>query len=294
METINRSETAEAAQARYIEYLRSDEADSVTILCDDPEADECEKQTAVECCGFWTGFVDKRFYGESVLQALARATIARQQLNGIYPDIDVEAATHADDAHRQQSYDDRLKIKTTAILSSGNIWDFADPENSKCELVDLALGISREGRYCNQTTPFYVVAEHSVHVSRMAEKRYPDRPQLWWDGLFHDSLEGILRDIARPQKCLLGDYKAMETRHERCVLPRFGVTYPLPPEIKELDMEAQLCEKAQIEPHRSFWDGAGLAPRPFAVRGLDSAAAFNWFMARVDELKDRGLPLVNF
>ncbi len=79
-EPVNLCETPEVAAMRYIEQLRADEGDSVTILCDDPEADSRDKRLAVECCGAWTDWRELRFYGESVLQCLAKAITARTTL----------------------------------------------------------------------------------------------------------------------------------------------------------------------------------------------------------------------
>lgn len=73
----NGCEMPEVAAMRYIEKLRVDEGDSVTILCDDPEAATTDKRLAVECNGGWTDWRNVRFYGESVLQCLAKAICAR-------------------------------------------------------------------------------------------------------------------------------------------------------------------------------------------------------------------------
>ncbi len=73
-------EMPEVVMARYIEILRSDEGDSVTICCDDPEANEREKQVAIDCCAWWTDWNERRFYGESVLQCLAKAVQVRALL----------------------------------------------------------------------------------------------------------------------------------------------------------------------------------------------------------------------
>lgn len=68
----NTCEAPEAAAMRYIETLRSNYG-SVTILPDNDDADYKSEQTAIDCCGEWTNWQDQRFYGESVLQCLAKA-----------------------------------------------------------------------------------------------------------------------------------------------------------------------------------------------------------------------------
>lgn len=76
---INQKEHPAAAAMRMIEELRADEGNSVTILCNNPEADTRMEQCAIECSGHWTGFNDLRFYGESVAQALAHAMLAKAE-----------------------------------------------------------------------------------------------------------------------------------------------------------------------------------------------------------------------
>ncbi len=61
-----------------IDALRAEEGDSVTILCDNPDAGSAN---AVECNGYWTNWKDRRFEGKSVLEALSAAYIEYVQYN---------------------------------------------------------------------------------------------------------------------------------------------------------------------------------------------------------------------
>lgn len=62
-----------------IEQCRAVEGDSVTILCDNPEADSIETQSAVEVCGGYTGHELQRFYGKTWAEAIAKAArVARR------------------------------------------------------------------------------------------------------------------------------------------------------------------------------------------------------------------------
>jgi len=62
-----------------IEQCRSVEADSITILCDNPEADSIETQSAVEANGDYTGYEDQRFYGRTWQEALRKAAACSQR-----------------------------------------------------------------------------------------------------------------------------------------------------------------------------------------------------------------------
>ena len=70
----NTCEMPEVAAMRYIEQLRSNYG-TVTILPDNEEAETRDMQMEVDCCGEWTNWSDQRFYGETVIQCLARAVV---------------------------------------------------------------------------------------------------------------------------------------------------------------------------------------------------------------------------
>lgn len=56
--------------------LRRDEGDSITLLCDNPDFNG-QPNNAVECCGEWTDWKDRRFTGDSLLLAVRAAYLAR-------------------------------------------------------------------------------------------------------------------------------------------------------------------------------------------------------------------------
>ena len=57
-EPVNLAEHPDHAAIRYLEELRLGEGDSVTILCDDPEAESTAKRMAIVCNGAWTQWQD--------------------------------------------------------------------------------------------------------------------------------------------------------------------------------------------------------------------------------------------
>lgn len=59
-----------------IEILREEEANSVEILCDNPEG---PPNAAVICCGDWTGWDERRFEGDNVFEALEAAVAAHRE-----------------------------------------------------------------------------------------------------------------------------------------------------------------------------------------------------------------------
>lgn len=72
--------------------LRDEEADSVSILSENPDADEHHPAFAIECCGFWTGFAERRFAGRTLSEAIELATIAKADARVAgYPDMAMSA-----------------------------------------------------------------------------------------------------------------------------------------------------------------------------------------------------------
>ena len=60
---------------KLIDALRADEADSVTIGCDNPDFQG--PNNYIECDGEWTQWRPRRFTGDSVLECLQKACGAR-------------------------------------------------------------------------------------------------------------------------------------------------------------------------------------------------------------------------
>jgi hypothetical protein len=58
---------------KYIDFLRADEGDSVTLLCDNPEPRDSSENNAIECNGYWTNWHDRRFVGATLEAALELA-----------------------------------------------------------------------------------------------------------------------------------------------------------------------------------------------------------------------------
>lgn len=56
-------------------HLRADDGDTVTIACDNP--DFVGPGAIVECNGLWTGFLDRKFSGPNILEALRAAKTVR-------------------------------------------------------------------------------------------------------------------------------------------------------------------------------------------------------------------------
>ena len=57
---------------KFIDFLRADEGNSVTLLCDNPDFNG-QPNCAVECNGYWTNWQDRRFAADTLEGALELA-----------------------------------------------------------------------------------------------------------------------------------------------------------------------------------------------------------------------------
>ena len=115
-----------------------------------------------------------------------------------------------------------------------------DPRADEVRFEDIAAALSKLCRYGGQTIRFYSVAEHCVHVASKA----PD--WLKRDALLHDASEAYLCDIIRPIKSHLANYLEIEARLEGVIAERFGLFWPMNPEIKRLDTAILADERDQV------------------------------------------------
>lgn len=104
------------------------------------------------------------------------------------------------------------------------------PEVSKIRIHDIAHALSNQCRFSGHVRHFYSVAEHSVRVSRLLEKRVPKNRRIWLKGLLHDASEAYLVDLPTPLKAngkIGEEYREAEGRlmaliWERFALPKHG------------------------------------------------------------------------
>ena len=115
-----------------------------------------------------------------------------------------------------------------------------DPRPEEVDVVDIAFGLSKICRYGGHTTRFYSVAEHSVLVAQALPKN------LQMYGLLHDASEAYLGDVIRPLKRFIPGYRDFEEAVMVAVCAHFGLTYPMPAAVKEIDNNILLDEMVQV------------------------------------------------
>ncbi|GBE43669.1 hypothetical protein BMS3Bbin10_01749 [bacterium BMS3Bbin10] len=191
-------------------------------------------------------------------------------------------------------------------MLSGRRLDLLDPSPMDIELEDIAHGLARVARWNGQTVGDHAfsVAQHSLLVERIASALRPDLSTRWrLAALLHDAPEYVVGDLISPFKAAIGlDYRELEGRLLRAVHIRFGLPGEIPKTItalvKRADKMAAFLEATRLagfsepEARRFFTAPRGLPERALVeirnIRPLPATEAQNQFMARFEELIERG------
>jgi uncharacterized protein len=137
--------------------------------------------------------------------------------------------------------------KTTIQTYSGLRFDLADPKPEMFNIVDIAHALSQLCRFTGHTRFHYSVGQHSVVVASLLLER---SPEIALEGLMHDAAEAYIGDVSYPLKALIKRqstvYKEITESIERVLADRFGLKYPWPLEIHEVDHMALAIERRDV------------------------------------------------
>jgi hypothetical protein len=113
---------------------------------------------------------------------------------------------------------------------TGKKFHLLAPSQDEIDIEDIAGPLSKMCRYGGHTKFFYSVAEHSVLIARKAPTPYK------LAALLHDASEAYIADIIRPLKPHMPGYYEKEDIVMEAIAKKFGFQYPMPLEIKALDI----------------------------------------------------------
>ena len=131
---------------------------------------------------------------------------------------------------------------------------FLDGAVDQIDIVDIGHALANTCRFSGHCNRFYSVAQHSVLVSEFCD---PEN-KLW--GLLHDASEAYLGDIPSPIKRGLTDYQEMEKRVQKLIAEKFELVWPIPPQVKEIDLRALRTESIDLMNVSEHWEVASLEP----------------------------------
>lgn len=154
-----------------------------------------------------------------------------------------------------------------------------DPRPEHICIEDIAHALSNLCRYTGHTNKFYCVAQHSCFASHLV----PSKFALW--GLLHDAAEAYIGDMSRPLKGMLPEFKQIENKIMIAVCGKFGLFFPEPPAVKQID-DALLATEMQtfMEKPPKPWT----LPEPpipqFDIYPMTSKQCEDWFLVRFKTL----------
>ncbi len=114
---------------------------------------------------------------------------------------------------------------------SGEYVDVLNPNPDFINITDISRSLSKQCRFGGHTQLFYSVAQHCLECS------YLVKPEHQLAALLHDASEAYLMDIPSPIKHRLTNYKKIEDNLMRTIALKFGFTYPLSDQVKNIDKE---------------------------------------------------------
>ena len=114
-----------------------------------------------------------------------------------------------------------------------------DPDT--LDIYDIAHSLAQLTRFNGHLERPYSVAQHCCLVSDRSEN-YP------LEGLLHDASEAYTGDFPTPIKHLIPQLFELEESIDKAVAKKWGLEYPIPPEIRVIDKQIQVDECKLFEP----------------------------------------------
>ncbi len=139
---------------------------------------------------------------------------------------------------------------------NGNMFDPKTGHLDVIDIDDIAHALSNISRYAGHCRSFYSVAEHSVLVSRITRKLWPDDIDTIWAGLLHDATEAYITDLPTPLKVLLPQYIKIEDALTVKIARKFKIRWNkrIVQRVKIADLVALSTEARLLFANVDHWD----------------------------------------
>jgi len=158
----------------------------------------------------------------------------------------------------------------TAFIAtySGRKLDLLSPNPDIISIEEIAMSLSRECRFHNQTGIVYTVAQHCLEVSALCSTW---EGRIW--GLLHDAGEAYYGDLTtqlKNQPMIRDFWSYMERQWFEMFAVKYGLKLPMPPEVKSADMVMLAIERRALLPdtvevNEAFADAERDLHPPFRV-----------------------------
>jgi hypothetical protein len=127
---------------------------------------------------------------------------------------------------------ENLYTPNCARTVSGRYVNLIDPDPATFCIEDIAHALSNVPRFGGHLPMPWSVAHHSLLVASLV----PQEHKL--QALCHDFSEAFLQDLHPDLKAAVSEYKVIEERMMKAIAQRFGMPWPMAPEVKAADKQA--------------------------------------------------------
>lgn len=169
---------------------------------------------------------------------------------------------------------------TWLLTASGIHFDLIDPQPDMVNVLDIAQGLANECRYTGQCRWFYSVAQHATLASQIVRDEYA------LEALLHDASEAYIKDIPRPLKQLLPDYRQIEKRIDAVIRHVFKLPERMSHEVHEADVILLATERRDLmiaDP--TEWEILrGITPLEKQIRAQPPRVSESQFIRRLLEI----------
>jgi 5'-nucleotidase len=161
-----------------------------------------------------------------------------------------------------------------------------DPDPAQFDIGDIARALGNLCRFGGHSRAFYSVAQHSVIVADLVERRGGDAEDVF-AALMHDASEAYLGDMPHPLKHrspLGAAFRAAEEHLERALREHFAIRADVP-EIKRADRALLATERRTFSAESWHWpELEGVEALDLELTPWSPADAERAFAARYAEL----------
>lgn len=177
---------------------------------------------------------------------------------------------------------------------TGKRIDILSVDPSKIDPVDIAWSLSGIPRFNRHLRKDYYVAQHCLLCASIA----PESVKL--EALLHDASEYIIGDLSSPLKRAIdsmapGVVKKIEGGVHSAIALRFGLVYPYPAPVKDIDIRMLATERRDLmtsspDINIAEWWGEGgeiHEPYPFGINVLTKEECFERFLSVFSYLYDQ-------
>lgn len=168
------------------------------------------------------------------------------------------------------------------LTATARHFDYLDPRPEDIHILDIAQGLASESRYNGHTRGFYSVAQHAWLASQIVPR------ECALEALLHDATEAYCKDLTRPLKALLPDYREIEARLDGVIRAAFRLPATMSAAVKRADLVLLATERRDLMPEDATpWPClAGIEPLPRRIQTMQPARAQAFFLRRYVELTE--------